>query len=178
MSPPHSVDRVRVFVWTESAFRCGSVVLSRALKMRMCSKVERVGIFAWTESDFWCESLVSSRALKTDMCSGWPPPLKAPLRGRGGAGWGVFFFNSFFYKDKSRNLSKILLVLLSASVERVGVSRTRETLCNKHLALSLQLSPLGRVGLVLAKSVCLCVFLFVPFPCNLFLRPLIGPQIT
>ena len=31
-----------------------------------------------------------------------------------------------FYKDKSRNLSKIVLVLPSASVERVGVSRMRD----------------------------------------------------
>ena len=29
-------------------------------------------------------------------------------------------------------------------------------------------SALGRVGLVVAKSVCVCVCLFVPFPCNFF----------
>jgi hypothetical protein len=46
-----------------------------------------------------------------------------PRGGGGGGGPGKFFLNIFFYKDKSRNLSKIVLVLLSASVERVGVSR-------------------------------------------------------
>ena len=33
-----------------------------------------------------------------------------------------------------------------------------------------QLGPLGRVVLVVAKSVCLSVCLFVPFPCDFFLR--------
>ena len=32
-----SLDLVRIFAWTESAFWCGSVVLSRALKTGMCS---------------------------------------------------------------------------------------------------------------------------------------------
>ena len=32
-----SVDRVRIFTWTKSAFWCGSVVSSRALKTGMCS---------------------------------------------------------------------------------------------------------------------------------------------
>ena len=35
-------------------------------------------------------------------------------------------FFSFFLLDKSRNLSKFALVLLSASVERVGFSRMRD----------------------------------------------------
>ena len=36
----------------------------------------------------------------------------------------------FFFVDKSRNLFKFVLVLLSASVERVGVSRMRDFLIN------------------------------------------------
>ena len=64
------MDRVHIFAWTKSAFRCGSVVSSRALKTGMCSGLDRVQIFAWTESAFWCGSVVSSRALKTGMCSG------------------------------------------------------------------------------------------------------------
>ena len=54
------------------------------------------------------------------------PPSKSPLAGEGGGrfgGWGIFIL--FFYKDKSCNLLKFVLVLLSASVERVGVSRMR-----------------------------------------------------
>ena len=43
-----------------------------------------------------------------------------------GEGEGEFFLFLFLYKDKSRNLSKIVSVLLSASVERVGVSRMRD----------------------------------------------------
>ena len=50
-----------------------------------------------------------------------PPPLKAPWRGRGGFG-----FNYFFYFYNSRNVYKIVSVLLSASVKRVGVSCTRD----------------------------------------------------
>ena len=33
-----------------------------------------------------------------------------------------------------------------------------------------QLGPLGRVGLVVDMSVCVCVCLFVPFPCDFFRR--------
>ena len=47
-----------------------------------------------------------------------PPPSKSPLAGE--RGLGVFFLFFLFYKDKSHNLSKIVLVLLSALVERVG----------------------------------------------------------
>ena len=36
------------------------------------------------------------------------------------------FFLIIFFKDKSRNLFKFVSVLLSASVERVGVSRMRD----------------------------------------------------
>ena len=59
-------------MWTESAFWCGSVVSSGALKMGMCSGVDRVRIFAWTEFAFWCGSVVLSRAVKTGLCFGWP----------------------------------------------------------------------------------------------------------
>ena len=37
-----------------------------------------------------------------------------------------FSDHNFFFIDKSRNLLKFVLVLLSASVERVGVSRMRD----------------------------------------------------
>ena len=41
----------------------------------------------------------------------------------------VFFWilTAFFLKDKSRNLFKLVSVLLSAAVERVGVSRMRDS---------------------------------------------------
>ena len=39
-----------------------------------------------------------------------------------------------------------------------------------------QLGPLGRVGLVVDMSVCLCVW--CPLPMRFVLRPLIGPQVT
>ena len=41
-----------------------------------------------------------------------------------------------------------------------------------------QLGPLGPVGLVVAKSVCFCVVIgvFVPFPCDFFLRGLTGAE--
>ena len=43
-----------------------------------------------------------------------------------------------------------------------------------------QLGPLGRVGLVVAKSVCVFVWCLCvcPIPMRFFLRPLIGPVIT
>ena len=40
-----------------------------------------------------------------------------------------------------------------------------------------RIGPVGRLGLVVAMSVCVCVFLCVPFPCDFF-RSLIGPQIV
>ena len=40
-----SVDRARIFAWTESAFWCGSLVSSRALKLGMCS--------GWTILDYF-----------------------------------------------------------------------------------------------------------------------------
>ena len=40
--------------------------------------------------------------------------------------------------------------------------------CQKSPRNFHQLGPLGRVGLVVDTSVCLCVCLFVPFPCNFF----------
>ena len=74
-------------------------ISSRALKTGMCSRVNQVSIFAWTESP--------------------------PQRGQ----------SPHFRVDQVRfsvrigkltNLSKIVSVLLSASVERVGVSRMRD----------------------------------------------------
>ena len=40
----------------------------------------------------------------------------------------LFAILAMFFKDKSRNLFKFVSVLLSASVERVGVSRVRDFL--------------------------------------------------
>ena len=46
----------------------------------------------------------------------------------------LFYYFLFFFKD---NLSKIVLVLLSASVERVGVSRMRDFLLIKESLLDI-----------------------------------------
>ena len=59
---------------------------------------------------------------------------------------------------------KKILVLLSASVERLGVSRMWD------------FHQLGRVGLVVTESV--CVFVCLSPSHAIFFRPLIGPQIT
>ena len=58
-----------------------------------------------------------------------------PLVGAGGDGEGGtapnFFYRIFFLlQDKSRNLFKFVSVLLSPSVERVGVSHMRDFLKN------------------------------------------------
>ena len=63
-------------------------------------------------------------------------------------------FFSLFVLDKSRNLSKFVSGLLSASVERVGVSRMRDF----H-----RIGPLGRFDLVVAVSVCQLVAKLSPF---------------
>ena len=84
--------------------------------------MNQVSFFAWTESAFRCGSVVSSRALKRGSV-----PDAPPLKDLGAGGGGFFcIFLKEFYSDKSRNLSKILPVLLSALVKRVGVSRMRD----------------------------------------------------
>ena len=67
----------------------------------MCSGLNRVSIFAWTES----------------------PPQRGPS-----PHFRVDQVRFSVRIGKSRNLSKIVSVLLSASVERVGVSRMRDFL--------------------------------------------------
>ena len=64
-----------------------------------------------------------------------------PLVWRRRQGGGVKFFSLFFFflLDKSRNLFKFVSVLLSASVERVGVSRMRDfKVTNRFLFLLAQ----------------------------------------
>ena len=39
-----------------------------------------------------------------------PPPSKSPLAREGGGGEGIYFFKKIFFKDKSRNISKIVSV--------------------------------------------------------------------
>ena len=59
-----------------------------------------------------------------------------PLPTRGAVAWTRqpphFLIIIFFFLDKSRNLSKFVSVLLSASVERVGVSRIRDFFLINH----------------------------------------------
>ena len=80
---------------------------------------------------FWCESVVLIRALKKGMCSGWlsstlPPPQRGPSphfcmdRVRFWCGSVVSSRAPFLTPAKTK-----ISVLLSASVESIGVSRMR-----------------------------------------------------
>ena len=66
-------------------------------------------------------------ALKTGGgCRGPSPTRVAVARTRGRVNRPIFFNFFLNFLDKSRNLSKIVSVLLSASVERFFVSRVRD----------------------------------------------------
>ena len=87
----------------------------------------------------------------------------------------MFFFNKMavchYYSTKGAPTHHLKPCLMSKALSKVKPAGTDT---DPHLANCPTLHcPLGRVGLVVTESVCLCV----PFPCNFF-RPLIGPLIT
>ena len=78
-----------------------------------------------------------------------------PLPTRGAVAWSrcvdastapIFFLYFFLLLDKSRNLSKFVSVLLSASIERVGVSRMWDFFLINHATFPKLYGPTIRIG--------------------------------